>query len=85
MPDTETDTVTRLVEHDGASWVVRSSASPRVSFRADTRGDAVARAKQIVRNLGGGEVRIHSREGGLEQVAQVRPAPRGRGARGRSR
>lgn len=78
------DPVTRIVVHDGAAWVVRSNASGRVSFRTTTRGNAVARAKQIVRNLGGGRVEIHGRDGHLEQVAQV-AAPRAQGrARGRS-
>jgi hypothetical protein len=80
------ETVTRTVEHDGESWVVRSSAAGRVSYRTTTRGNAVARAKEIVRNLGGGQVEIHAPDGHVEQVARVAPAPRGRRrSRGRPR
>jgi hypothetical protein len=79
------DTVTRVVLHDGSAWVVRSEASERASFRGPTRADAVARAKQIVRNLGGGTVRIHGLDGAVEQVANVVGPARGhRRARSRS-
>lgn len=69
------DGVTRLVEADGEGWVVRSRASNRVSFRTANRADAVARAKEIVRNLGGGRVEIRGRDGAVEQLATVVPRP----------
>lgn len=70
--------VTRLVEYDGQQWVVRAPASGRASYRGASRPNAVARAKQIVRNLGGGLVEIHARDGSLEQSASVHPRPGGR-------
>jgi hypothetical protein len=79
------ETVTRLVLHDGDAWVVRSRTGDRASFRDTTRANAVARAKQIVRNLGGGLVEIHGPDGALEQVATVSGPPHGyRRARSRS-
>lgn len=69
------DGVTRLVEADGDDWVVRSRASDRVSFRGPRRADAVARAKEIVRNLGGGVVEIRGRDGTVEHLATVVPRP----------
>lgn len=66
--------VTRFVVHDGESWVVRSGPGSRVSFRDPSRANAVARAKEIVRNLGGGVVEIRGLDGALEQVATV-PRP----------
>lgn len=65
------DTVRRIVEFDGGSWVVRSLAGERVSLRAPDRGTAVARAKEIVRHLGGGQVAIWDKGGESETVLTV--------------
>ena len=66
-----TTTPRRLVRFDGANWVVVAPGADRVSFRSDDRGEAVARARRIVRNLGGGEVEICSEDGAVERVVTV--------------
>lgn len=72
------ESVRRVVEHDGASWVVRSLAGERVSLRAADRGTAVARAKEIVRHLGGGQVAIRDKGSERETVLTVPRASRRR-------
>ncbi len=44
----------------------------RVSAHADTKKDAVNRAREIVRNKGGGEIRIANKEGRLIDSDTVR-------------
>jgi hypothetical protein len=51
-----------VVNHSGG-WAVRSADSGRVSEVFDTQEHAINRAREIVRNLGGGEVRIQGRDG----------------------
>jgi hypothetical protein len=72
------DSVRRVVEFDGAFWVVRALAGERVSLRAPDRGTAVARAKEIVRHLGGGQVAIREKGGEKETVLTVPRAARRR-------
>lgn len=44
-------------------WDVVKEDHPRASAHADTKKEAVDRARQIVENLGGGEVRQADRDG----------------------
>lgn len=71
-------TASRIVENAAGAWIVRSPASVRVSFRSASRSTAVIRAKEIVRNLGGGTVEIHGPDDALEQVTVVPPPSRRR-------
>lgn len=66
-----TTTPHRLVRYDGTSWVVVAPGADRVSFRSDDRGEAVARARRIIRNLGGGEVAICDEHGAVDRVVTV--------------
>ena len=51
-----------VVKHpDG--WAVRKPGSDRASDVFDTQRDAIDRAREIVGNNGGGEVRIQGRDG----------------------
>ena len=53
----------RYVVKHGNNWVVKAGNARRASGVYGTQGEAERAAKDIVRNLGGGEVRIQSRHG----------------------
>jgi len=44
---------------------VKNPGASRASAHTDTQRDAINRAGDIIRNAGGGEVRIHGRHGGV--------------------
>jgi len=62
----------RLVRYDGEGWVVVSPGAERASYRSPDRGEAIARARRIVRNIGGGEIEVHDRGDRVERVVEVR-------------
>jgi len=64
-------TTRRIVQPQDSEWTVRAPAATRVSFRSRDRSDALARAKRIVRNAGGGEVHLVNAAGRLVQIFQV--------------
>ncbi len=51
----------RYVVRDDDGWAVKKSGAERVSSHHSTQGAAEQRAKEIVGNLGGGEVKIQGR------------------------
>ena len=53
----------RYVVNHPQGWAVRSPNSDRASDVFDTQQEAIDRAREIVGNLGGGEVRIQGRDG----------------------
>lgn len=53
----------RFVVKHGDGWAVKAPGSSRASAVAPTQKQAEAKAKQIVKNQGGGEVRIQGRDG----------------------
>lgn len=57
---------------DGGWRIVKPGAS-RSSGHEATQAAAIERAKQIVRNQGGGEVRIHGRDGRIRDSDTVKP------------
>ncbi|MCA6503821.1 MAG: DUF2188 domain-containing protein [Pseudanabaena sp. M135S2SP2A07QC] len=62
-----------VVKHpDG--WAVKKSHAERASEVCDTQRQAEIRAKQIVSNLGGGEVRIQGKDGRWRDSDTVSPA-----------
>ena len=44
-------------------WRVRSPGAQRASALLDTRGEAEARAREILRRCGGGEIRVYDTSG----------------------
>jgi len=56
------------------SWRVLEPGCKRASARADTLEEAEDRAREILRNLGGGELRIYGADGTVVS-AHVVPAP----------
>ena len=60
--------------HPEGGWQVRAPGSDRASSRHSTQGEAEQRAKEIVSNLGGGEVSIQDRRGRIRDSDTVPPA-----------
>lgn len=61
-----------VVPNPDGGWDV-TGAGQRASAHADTQADAIARAKEIVGNAGGGEVTIHGRDGQIRAKDTVAP------------
>lgn len=63
----------RYVTKHPDGWAVRQANASRPSRVFDTQGDAEQYAKGVVRNLGGGEVRIQGRDGRFRDSDTVAP------------
>lgn len=61
-----------VVKHDGG-WAVKKTAADRASGVFGTQAEAERRAKEIVSNLGGGEVRIQGNNGKWRDSDTVSP------------
>lgn len=62
-----------VVPNADGGWDVKAPGGARASAHTDTQADAIARAKEIVHNAGGGEVRIHGRDGKIRDSDTVAP------------
>jgi hypothetical protein len=62
-----------VVNNPAGGWDVKKPGADRSSGHFDRQGDAEARAKDIVGNLGGGEVRIQGRNGQWRDSDTVAP------------
>lgn len=62
-----------VVPNSGGGWDVKAPGAQRASAHTDTQADAIQRAKTIVHNQGGGEVRIHGKDGQIRNNDTVRP------------
>jgi Uncharacterized protein conserved in bacteria (DUF2188) len=63
-------------------WDVINPGGQRASAHYDTQGDAVARARKILSNTGGGELRVAGRDGAIREADTIPPghdSPRRRG------
>lgn len=63
----------RYVVKAGSGWAVKKAGAERASAVCGTQGQAEARAKEIVGNLGGGEVRIQGTNGKWRDSDTVAP------------
>lgn len=61
-----------VVPNPDGGWDV-TGAGQRASAHTDTQAEAIARAKEIVHNAGGGEVSIHGRDGKVRAKDTVEP------------
>lgn len=52
-----------VVKNPDGGWDVKAGGAKRASAHKDTQAQAEQRAKEIVGNLGGGEVRIQGKDG----------------------
>lgn len=62
-----------VVPNENGGWDVKKPGASRSSAHTDTQKDAISRAKEIVGNAGGGEVRIHDRHGQIRDSDTVKP------------
>lgn len=62
-----------VVPNPNGGWDVKAPGAERASSHHDTQAQAEARAKEIVANAGGGEVRIHGRDGRIRDSDTVPP------------
>lgn len=69
-------------ERDG--WDVKKENAKRASAHTDVKKDAVNRARKIVKNEGGGEIRIQNQKGKLIDSDTVR-GPKHNGSKKRDR
>lgn len=65
--------VRRYVVRRGEDWVVVGPNADRASGVFDTQAEAINRAREIVGNLGGGEVTIQGRDGQWRDSDTVPP------------
>lgn len=61
-----------VVEHDDG-WAIRKPGAKHASAVRRRQSDAIDRAKEIVGKAGGGEVRIHGRDGKIRDSDTVAP------------
>lgn len=62
-----------VVPNPKGGWDVKKPGVSRTSAHTDTQSQAAERAKTIVVNDGGGEVRIHGRDGRIRDSDTVAP------------
>lgn len=62
-----------VVPNPMGGWDVKRPGAKRASAHLPTQKDAEKRARQIVKNLGGGEVRTHGRDGQIRDSDTVPP------------
>jgi hypothetical protein len=65
-----------VVPDPDGGWVVKAPDAERASGHFDTQADAYGRARDIVGNLGGGEVVVHGTDGRIRNSNTIgRPDP----------
>lgn len=63
-----------VVHNPDGGWDVKAPGAKRSSAHTDTQADAIDRARDIVRNAGGGEIVIHGEDGKIRDKDTVSPA-----------
>jgi hypothetical protein len=62
-----------VVPNPNGGWDVVRPNAERASSHHDTQEQAISRGRQIVHNLGGGELRIHGRDGRIRDSDTIPP------------
>ena len=62
-----------VVPNPDGGWDVKAPGASKASAHKGTQTEAVDRAREIVRNRGGGEVRIHGRDGQIRDSDTIPP------------
>jgi hypothetical protein len=62
-----------VVPNSAAGWDVKAPGAKRASAHLDTQAEAIDRGRTIVRNAGGGELRIHGRDGRIRDSDTIAP------------
>ena len=64
-----------VVPNPDAAWDVTKPDADRASGHFDTQAEAIDRGREMVSNDGGGELRIHGRDGRIRDSATETIAP----------
>ncbi len=62
-----------VVPTEDGRWAVRAPNADRASGVFDRQSEAIDRGREIVGNAGGGELRIHGRDGRIRDSDTVPP------------
>lgn len=62
-----------VVGTEDGRWAVKAPGSQRASSVSRTQREAIAKARDTVRKQGGGEVRIHGRDGRIRDSDTIQP------------
>jgi hypothetical protein len=73
MPKSGKSPNRHVVPNPKGGWDVKQPGSSRASAHAPTQQAATERARQIVSKAGGGEVRIHGRDGRIRDSDTIAP------------
>jgi hypothetical protein len=69
-----------IKKNASGGWDVLRDGDRRAAVRADTKEHALARARDVVRREGGGEVRLINAAGKIVRSSQVKATRQGRRA-----
>ena len=62
-----------VMKHPDGGWQGKKEGSQKATFITETKKQAEQKAKAIVSNQGGGEVRLHGKEGRILDSDTVKP------------
>ncbi|AZM47496.1 hypothetical protein DMB38_18375 [Streptomyces sp. WAC 06738] len=62
-----------VVQRDDGTWAVTAPGAQRASATAGTQAEAIERGSEILRNGGGGELRVHGRDGQIRDQRTISP------------
>lgn len=62
-----------VVPDPDGGWNVVAPGASRASAHCGTQADAINRGREIVHNAGGGELRIHGRDGKIRDSDTIAP------------
>lgn len=62
-----------VVRTEDGRWAVKAPGSQRASSVSSTQREAIAKARDTVSKEGGGEVRIHGRDGRIRDSDTIKP------------
>src|SRR5437868_2821200 len=62
-----------VLKHEDGGWAVRREGRQRLSAHSSTKQEAVRRARELVRNAGGGEVVVHDSHGRITDRDTITP------------
>lgn len=62
-----------VVPSSKGGWDVKKPGADRASSHHNTQAEAMRRGREIVHNAGGGELRIHGRDGKIRESDTIAP------------
>jgi hypothetical protein len=62
-----------VVPNPKGGWDIEKPGASRASVHYDSQAEAIDRARQILHNDGGGELRVHGRDGQIRKSDTIAP------------